>query len=68
MRVSRKFIGLHNGSELSFAPNGEGRGIETTTLLDSFIAGHAGSLVTIHVTSAEKALPSFTSRVMRNHT
>jgi hypothetical protein len=27
MSVSREFIGLRNGSEVSFAPKGEGRGI-----------------------------------------
>jgi pilus assembly protein CpaF len=34
-------------------------GIETRTLLDSFIAGHPGSLATIHANSTEKALRSF---------
>lgn len=68
MSVSREFIGLRNGSEVSFAPKGEGRRIETTTLVDSFDAGHAGSLVTIHATSAEKFVRSFASQVVRNYT
>ena len=42
-------------------------GVETSTLLDSFNPGHAGSMVTIHANSAEKALRSFANLVMRNH-
>lgn len=43
------------------------RGIEARTLLDSFNAGHAGSLATIHANSAEKALHRFANLVMPNH-
>ena len=46
---------------------GEVRGIEARTLLDSFNTGHAGSLATIHASSAEKALRRFASLAMRNH-
>src|SRR6202167_5807436 len=46
---------------------GEVRGIEARTLLDSFNTGHAGSLATIHASSAEKALRRFANLVMRNH-
>jgi pilus assembly protein CpaF len=46
---------------------GEVRGIEARTLLDSFNTGHAGSLVTIHANSAEKALHRFANLVVRSH-
>jgi pilus assembly protein CpaF len=56
---------------LRFRPDriilGEVRGIEARALLDSFNTGHAGSLATIHASSAEKALRRFANLVMRSH-
>ena len=46
---------------------GEVRGEEARTLLDSFNTGHAGSLTTIHASSAAKALRRFSELAMRSH-
>src|SRR5882762_4152563 len=46
---------------------GEVRGIEARTLLDSFNTGHAGSMATIHASSAVKALRRFGELAMRAH-
>jgi pilus assembly protein CpaF len=46
---------------------GEVRGDEARTLLDSFNTGHAGSMATIHASSAIKALRRFGELAMRSH-
>ena len=46
---------------------GEVRGEEARTLLDSFNTGHAGSMATIHASSAVKALRRFGELAMRSH-
>ena len=46
---------------------GEVRGEEARTLLDSFNTGHAGSMATIHASSALKALRRFGELAMRSH-
>ena len=46
---------------------GEVRGEEARTLLDSFNTGHAGSMATIHASSAVKALRRFGELSMRSH-
>ena len=46
---------------------GEVRGEEARTLLDSFNTGHAGSMATIHASSATKALRRFAELAMRLH-
>jgi pilus assembly protein CpaF len=46
---------------------GEVRGAEARTLLDSFNTGHAGSMATIHASSAVKALRRFGELAMRSH-
>jgi pilus assembly protein CpaF len=46
---------------------GEVRGEEARTLLDSFNTGHAGSMATIHASSAGKALRRFGELAMRSH-
>ena len=46
---------------------GEVRGDEARTLLDSFNTGHAGSMATIHASSAVKALRRFGELAMRSH-
>ena len=46
---------------------GEVRGQEARTLLDSFNTGHAGSMATIHASSAAKALRRFGELAMRSH-
>jgi pilus assembly protein CpaF len=46
---------------------GEVRGEEARTLLDSFNTGHAGSMATIHASSAIKALRRFCELAMRSH-
>jgi pilus assembly protein CpaF len=46
---------------------GEVRGDEARTLLDSFNTGHAGSMATIHASSALKALRRFCELAMRTH-
>ena len=46
---------------------GEVRGEEARTLLDSFNTGHAGSMATIHASSAIKALRRFGELAMRSH-
>jgi pilus assembly protein CpaF len=46
---------------------GEVRGAEARTLLDSFNTGHAGSMATIHASSAVKALRRFAELAMRSH-
>ena len=46
---------------------GEVRGEEARTLLDSFNTGHAGSMATIHASSAVKALRRFSELAMRSH-
>jgi pilus assembly protein CpaF len=46
---------------------GEVRGEEARTLLDSFNTGHAGSMATIHASSALKALRRFGELAMRAH-
>jgi pilus assembly protein CpaF len=46
---------------------GEVRGEEARTLLDSFNTGHAGSMATIHASSAVKALRRFGELAMRAH-
>ena len=46
---------------------GEVRGDEARTLLDSFNTGHAGSMATIHASTAVKALRRFGELAMRSH-
>jgi pilus assembly protein CpaF len=46
---------------------GEVRGEEARTLLDSFNTGHAGSMATIHASTALKALRRFGELAMRAH-
>ena len=46
---------------------GEVRGEEARTLLDSFNTGHAGSMATIHASTAVKALRRFGELAMRAH-
>ncbi len=46
---------------------GEVRGEEARTLLDSFNTGHAGTMATIHASSAVKALRRFGELAMRAH-
>jgi pilus assembly protein CpaF len=46
---------------------GEMRGEEARTLLESFNTGHAGSMATIHASSAVKALRRFGELAMRSH-
>ena len=46
---------------------GEVRGDEARTLLDSFNTGHAGSMATIHASTAAKALRRFGELAMRSH-
>ena len=46
---------------------GEVRGEEPRTLLDSFNTGHAGSMATIHASSAVRALRRFGELAMRSH-
>lgn len=46
---------------------GEVRGEEARTLLDSFNTGHAGSMATVHASSAVKALRRFGELAMRSH-
>ncbi len=46
---------------------GEVRGEEARTLLDSFNTGHAGSMATIHASSAVRALRRFGGLAMRSH-
>ncbi len=46
---------------------GEVRGVEARTLLDSFNTGHAGSMATIHASSAVMALDRFSELAMRSH-
>ncbi len=46
---------------------GEVRGDEARTLLDSFNTGHAGSMATIHASTALKALRRFGELAMRSH-
>ena len=46
---------------------GEVRGAEARTLLDSFNTGHAGSMATIHASSALRALGRFGELAMRSH-
>ncbi len=46
---------------------GEVRGAEARTLLDSFNTGHAGSMATIHASSAVLALDRFSELAMRSH-
>jgi pilus assembly protein CpaF len=46
---------------------GEVRGEEARTLLDSFNTGHAGSMATIHASSAVKALRRLGELAMRSH-
>jgi pilus assembly protein CpaF len=46
---------------------GEVRGEEARTLLDSFNTGHAGSMATIHASSAVLALDRFSELAMRSH-
>ena len=46
---------------------GEVRGTEARTLLDSFNTGHAGSMATIHASSAVLALDRFSELAMRSH-
>jgi len=56
-------LGLH-GDRIIL---GEVRGDEARTLLDSFNTGHAGSMATIHASSAVKALRRFGELAMRSH-
>jgi pilus assembly protein CpaF len=46
---------------------GEVRGEEARTLLDSFNTGHAGSMATLHASSAVTALRRFGELAMRSH-
>lgn len=46
---------------------GEVRGVEASTLLDSFNTGHGGSIATIHASSAARALTRLAKLAMRAH-